>query len=339
MVAVAVIGVDSPLGLAIANRLRAIPSTTVVGIGSGPQATLDAHTVDLATTDIKPLLDNVDVVMHCATLIDAMPEDALLDRMTIETLDNVLAASSGVRRFVHCSSATVYGAWSNNAIPLTEDAIVRPNPGALAAVRSAEMERRLLEWSAEHPQCAVSILRLAPMCGTDGSDLFAQLIAGFPPITMQHVNDAIQVVHVDDVAAACALLLEHNVNGVFNVACDGWLTRDAARALLPNRHQVRLPDEIIERSLRALWNSGGGDLPAEAMPYLQQPWAVDTSKLRALGWTPQWTNEATIQATLAAAPYALPAPAKRALLAAGAAGMGAVLLGGLWLSRRRSRRR
>src|SRR5947208_2428404 len=38
------------------------------------------------------------------------------------------AGAVGVRHVVVLSSAAAYGAWPDNPIPLTEDAILRPNP-------------------------------------------------------------------------------------------------------------------------------------------------------------------------------------------------------------------
>ena len=54
-------------------------------------------------------------------------------------------------RFVLLSSATVYGAWANNPVPLTEAATLRPNPELEFAVRAAERERIASDWKDEHP--------------------------------------------------------------------------------------------------------------------------------------------------------------------------------------------
>ena len=51
------------------------------------------------------------------------------------------AAAAGRAHVVVLSSATVYGAWPTNPVPLTEDAPLRPNPGCAFAVQKAEIER------------------------------------------------------------------------------------------------------------------------------------------------------------------------------------------------------
>ena len=49
------------------------------------------------------------------------------------------------------STTAVYGAWDNNPVPITEDDLVRPNPGFEPATHAAEIERRVRAWQAEHP--------------------------------------------------------------------------------------------------------------------------------------------------------------------------------------------
>ena len=59
------------------------------------------------------------------------------------------------------SSATVYGAWANNPVPLTEDAPLRPNPEFAYAVHKAQVERLVTDWADDHSDAAVAILRPA----------------------------------------------------------------------------------------------------------------------------------------------------------------------------------
>ena len=115
----------------------------------------------------KPLLEGIDVVVHLAGVVDPIPDEALMARVNVEGTRHVLdaAAAVGARRIVRISSATVYGAWPNNPVPLTEDAPLRPNPHFSPAVQGAEVERLLAEWRAEHPDVTVTTLRSAPVVG------------------------------------------------------------------------------------------------------------------------------------------------------------------------------
>src|SRR4029450_10059446 len=74
------------------------------------------------------------------------------------------AASSGsISTLIYRSSASVYGAWADNRVPLTEDVPLRPNPSFSFAVEHAEAERRVWEWADGHPAVRVAVLRPAPV--------------------------------------------------------------------------------------------------------------------------------------------------------------------------------
>jgi nucleoside-diphosphate-sugar epimerase len=217
---------------------------------------------------------------------------------------------------VSVSSAAVYGAGPNNPLPITEDAPLRPNPGFLSAVHDAENERRLAEWCEKRRTASpvsATTLRLAPVVGPGAHGLFARAALGRPPVAVRGSARPIQVVHVDDAAAALALAVEHALDGVFNVAADGWLSDAAVRELVGSGPPA-LPDELARRVLQALWSSGLGDAPPELLPYLVHPWVVANDRLRAEGWAPVHSNVDAIRASLPLAPVV--SSKRRAALAA-----------------------
>jgi len=144
------------------------------------------------------------------------------------------------------------------------------------------------------------------------------------------------VVHVDDLVAALLLAVGNDLPGTYNVAADGWLGTDDARALLPRSLSPPVPAELLERALARLWASGLGDIPPTVVPYLVHPWVVANDRLRAAGWRPHHTNEEAIIEGL----DSLPSPRYgRALLLASAGAVAAGVIAGLgWRWRRRSRR-
>ena len=101
-------------------------------------------------------------------------------RVNVEGTRRVLdaAAAVGITKVVRVSSATVYGAWANNPVPLTEDAALRPNPGFSPAVQAAEVERLLAEWRGDHPGVVVTTLRTAPVLGPGAERLPSRLLLG-----------------------------------------------------------------------------------------------------------------------------------------------------------------
>ena len=75
------------------------------------------------------------------------------------------AGAVGAAHVVLMSSATAYGAWANNPVPLTEDAPLRPNPDLDFAVRAAERERLAADWKHEHPGATVGASTRGPARG------------------------------------------------------------------------------------------------------------------------------------------------------------------------------
>jgi UDP-glucose 4-epimerase len=296
--------------------------------------TVEFARVDIAGTELKPLLEGIDVVVHLAGVVDPVPDVALMARVNVEGTRHVLeaAASVGARRIVRISSAMVYGAWANNPVPLSEDAALRPNPDFSPAVQGAEVERLLGEWRAAHPEVTVTTLRSAPVVGPGAERLPARILLGRPPLRVRGATAPVQVVHVDDLAAALALVATSDLPGAYNVAADGWLDAAEARELIGGPAVPAMPAEVLERWLRRTWDLGVGDIPAGVVPYLAHPWVIDNQRLRAAGWAPAHTNADAIAEAVASLP---PRDAKPVLAAAG----GLVLVAGTAVAVRRRRRK
>lgn len=297
--------------------------------------TVEFARVDIAGTELKPLLEGIDVVVHLAGVVDPVPDVALMARVNVEGTRHVLdaAASVGATRVVRISSATVYGAWANNPVPLTEDTALRPNPDFSPAVQAAEVERLLAEWRGSHPEVTVTTLRSAPVVGPGAERLPARILLGRPPLRVRGAAAPVQVVHVDDLAAALALVATRDLPGAYNVAADGWLDAAEARELIGRPATPPLPAEVLERWLKRTWDLGIGDVPAGVVPYLVHPWVIDNERLRAAGWAPLHTNADAVIEAVASLP---PRDTKPAIVA-GAGGL--LLVAGTAVALRRRRRK
>ena len=340
---VVITGVSGFLGQAVLRRLAGSPAVgRVVGLdvrepGFRPRD-LQFHLVDVAGSDLRPLFEGADVLVHLAGVHDAIPDEELMARVNVGGTRRVLeaAASAGVSKVVLVSSAAVYGAWPNNPVPLTEDAPLRPNPGFPLGVHKAELERLLAEWSLARPAVTTTVLRPAFVLGARADHAIARLIRARIPLAVGGSTAPVQFVHEDDATEAIALAVERDLPGVYNVAADGWLSRDALRALLGRKVQPSIGPELMERALRRLFRAGLVDVPPSEMPYLLHPWVVAVDRLRAQGWAPHYTNEETVLACLGGRQ---PGSAWKAAVAA-TAGAGAATAGlvGAGLVRRRRRR-
>ncbi|MDQ1518234.1 MAG: hypothetical protein QOE80_4064 [Actinomycetota bacterium] len=339
---VLITGVSGFLGQAVLRRLAGSPTVgRVVGLdvrepGFRPRE-LQFHLVDVAGSDLRPLFEGADVLVHLAGVHDAIPDEELMARVNVGGTRRVLeaAASAGVSKVVLVSSAAVYGAWPNNPVPLTEDAPLRPNPGFPLGVHKAELERLLAEWSLARPAVTTTVLRPAFVLGARADHAIARLIRARVPLAVGGSTAPVQFVHEDDATEAIALAVERDLPGVYNVAADGWLSREELRALLGRKVQPSIGPELMERALRRLFRAGLVDVPPSEMPYLLHPWVVAVDRLRAEGWTPQYTNEETVLACLSGRqPGSAWKAAAAATAGAGAATAGLVVAG---LVRRRRR--
>jgi UDP-glucose 4-epimerase len=272
--------------------------------------------------ELKRGMDRAGVVVHLATGAPSLPTAATGD---VDVARRVLDAASAasVEQVVLLSDATVYGAWSNNPVPLTEDAVLRPNPGFTYAAERAEIERLAAEWRAAHPGARVAVLR--PVRTPGHNDWLIRALRPAPAVPEHADEPPVQYLDLDDLAAAVAIAAQHGLDGAFNVAPDGSVKGDDVRSLTGTVPRVRLPDRLADRVASLRFRSGLGPTPPELVPYTLHAWLVANDRLRAEGWEPEVTNEEACVDAHEAGPWATMSPRRRQELALGAAG--AVLAG------------
>ncbi len=302
--------------------------------------------VDLLTDDrLKDRLDGAGVVVHLATafgpLLDDHPE--VVSGADVDMARRVLdaAATAGVARLVVLSSATVYGAWANNPVPLTEEAALRPDPGLAFAVQKAEVERLALEWGDSNPGTTVAVLRPAlPVAGDHPGWLGLALRAA---TSVRGLDDdpPLQFLHLDDLAAAVDHARTARLDGPFNVAPDGWLTPTEFSQLAGGAARLRAPRAVVDRLASLRWRLRLAPAPPAVQAYAAHPWVVANDRLRATGWAPTIRSEEAYVEATPAGPWATLSPRRRQELAL--AGSAAALVGAVGgtaaLLRRRHHRR
>lgn len=325
MARVVITGVDTPLGRRVARRVAQDPGVEVVGLAGDPVVDLPAEAevrrLDLRQDDVKPHLEHADALLHLATSVPATPtaptDDVAVARRVLEA-----AGDAGVLHVVVLSSATVYGAWANNPVPLTEDAPLRPNPGVPFPAERAEIERLTAEWRDAHPGATAAVLRPARAAGAGAGehDWLVRALRPAPTVPETADEPPVQFVDLDDVAAAVDVARRRRLNGAFNVAPEGSIPGDQVRSLVGVPPKVPLPERVASRVLR--W--GLGPTPPALVPYTLNPWVVATDRLRAEGWTPATSNEEACVEAHEAGPWATLSPRRRQEIALGVAAVGLV---------------
>ena len=325
MAVVVITGVETPLGRRVARLAAADASTEVVGLAGSAVGDLPdevaVHRLDLSVDDIKPHLEHADALVHLVASVPATPTDASNDvAVARRVLD--AAGDTGVSHLVVLSSATVYGAWANNPVPLTEDATLRPNPGFPFAVERAEIERLAAEWRDAHPGTSVAALRPARSAGADDQDWLVRALRPGPAVPEHADEPAVQFLDVDDLAAAVDLARRARLDGAFNVAPEGAIPGDQVRSLIGAPPKVPLPERVVGRVLRWGFRWGLGPTPPELAPYTLQPWVVAADRLRAAGWSPRLSNEEACVEAHEVGAWATMSPRRRQEIALSVAGIG-----------------
>jgi nucleoside-diphosphate-sugar epimerase len=316
---VVVTGADGRTGRRLVPRLRSLPDVSSV-------VTVDASS---PASELKGAMAGSDVLIHlgAATAIGGVLDAA--------------GSASSITRVIYRSSASVYGAWSDNRVPLTEDVPLRPNPAFSFAIEHAEAERRLADWREDHPAVSVAVLRPAPVVAPGDESWESNTLGRPSSLRRAESLPVVQFLHVDDAAGAFLHALTAELSGTFNVAPDGYVSGETARALAATAGVVvPLPDRAAAVVERWAWRLGWGGVPAGAVPYLVHPWVVANDRLVATGWSPSFTNEEALVAARKGSWWRELSPKRRQELALSVTGVaGAGVVAAIVLAVRASRRR
>jgi nucleoside-diphosphate-sugar epimerase len=297
---VVITGANGLVGRRTAARLAqldhavvAIDRTAMPAPLGVPAGALTPRQVDLSTADLAAELAGADAVVHLATTFPAdaasLEPSAADLALTRRVLD--AAASAGAGQVVLVSSTMVYGAWPNNPVPLTEDAPLRPNSDFAFAVHKAELERRALDWRADHPAVSVAILRPTTVVAEHETGKVDQLLRSAGGIRTEEGDPPAQYLHADDLAEAIVVAVQSGLDGVVNVAPDGWIAPGRLRALAFGTPRLRVPSWVARAFVSWRWRTGLASAPPGLVAYTTYPWVVANDRLRALGWQAANTNE------------------------------------------------
>jgi nucleoside-diphosphate-sugar epimerase len=292
-VKVVVTGTAGSVGRRVCARFAAAGVTVIALDRVDTRSPLGVDQIDLERADLRSLCHGADAIVHLSQTFAPQAAGVEDGSSDLDIAQRVLdaAAEADVGHIVVVSSAMVYGAWENNPVPLTEDAPVRPNPDFAYAVQLAELERRALDWRADHPTTSLTILRPAVVVADESPSKVAQLLRKVGSIRTDEGDPPAQFLHADDLADAVVVATRAGVDGVLNVAPDGWIPPETFNALVSNTPRPRVPKWIATSVATARWRFGRASGPPGLVPYTVYPWVIANDRLRSLGWRAGNTNE------------------------------------------------
>jgi nucleoside-diphosphate-sugar epimerase len=239
-------------------------------------------------------------------------------------LAGLAAALDGHPQVTHVvlvSSAMVYGAWANNPVPLTEDALLRPDVEFPFARQLGAAEQLVDEWRLTEAGRTVTVLRPAVAMAADGTSRLASALAAGMGQRAGEADPPAQFLHLDDLATAVLLAIEQRLDGVYNVAPDGWVAGERVRALAGAVPRMRLPDRMNEVVTNLRWRFQRGPIPPGLRSYTRWPWLVANDRLKAEGWKPAVTNEQAYVEGTEAKWWTMVSPKRRQEIALGGLGI------------------
>src|SRR5262249_23756821 len=98
---VGITGVSGLVGRALTDRLvdrRGITRVVGIDVREPPPRFhgVEFHLADVAHGDLRPLLEGCDVVVHLASIVDPIPDEALMARVNVDGTRRVLEAAGAV---------------------------------------------------------------------------------------------------------------------------------------------------------------------------------------------------------------------------------------------------
>ena len=239
----------------------------------------------------------VDTVVHSDVLLAPEPGKAARQLHDINVMGSLqlLAAcekADTVRTIVVRGSAAIYGAEPNAPEFFTED-MARRFPLRTTFQRDvAELENYFSRHARRYPEVTVTMLRYQPSLGERlDSPLTRYLRSSTVPV-QAGFDPLLQFVQADDAVGALEALVLNPLPGPVNVAGEGSIS--LTRLLrLGGILGLPVPSPLFSTVLRMGRRLGlSGDLPPDAVPWLQHGLTIDCRRLvEKTGFRPRTTVE------------------------------------------------
>jgi UDP-glucose 4-epimerase len=256
-----------------------------------------------------------DVLIHLAFLLNPIHDADRMYQVDVGGTQNVLEAaeSAGVQQVLVTSSATAYGAFADNPVPMTEEHPVRGVPDFEYARDKAECDRLCQLWALRNPERVMTIVRPCIVLGPNVDNYIVRLFTDQPfQMDLGHGDTPMQFVHEDDLVEGLMLLLDGRHPGAYNIAGDGTMTIDECTDVLGAKRR-KVPLKVAWKLGGLMWKLHQSETPPGNLHFAIHPWVVSTEKLKSVGWHPQHTTRQTFEIAMrarGALPEAETAPVK-----------------------------
>ena len=287
------------------------------------------------------------VVPHRGDLAASWALPAVRRRAEVVGLvERALAAArkAGVPHVVVVTSAMVHGAAPDRPVITDDAAVMSPAGGVPEGVVGdlLAVEDVLTRFARRSPPL-VTVLRPAALVGPGIDTIMTRHFEAPRLLAVRGVVRPWQFVHVDDLAAAVALVLDARLAGPFTVGVPGPLSAHDVEAAAGLR-RIELSAATAFGTAERLHRVGALPAPSSELAYAVYPWTVDAGGLLAAGWEPQRSSSECLDVLLEGVQGRMALAGRRVgardAAALGAAGAAVALIGtaAVWRRARISRR-
>ncbi len=291
---VAVTGAAEGIGRALVARLAGsdeIKKVVALDDHRGDVPGVTWRVVDIRDPQLTQRISDVDVIVHLD--IDNSPETDHRERRAynVRGAQTVITAAAAVRvrHVVVVTSAMVYGAQSDNPVPLPEDSPLSAEPDDGIVGDFLEIEELAAMAPVAHPGMTVTVLRPAALVGAGIDTVVTRHFEAPRLLTVKGCAQRWQFCHVDDLVSALELAIAGDVTGKIAVGCDGWLEPEQVEEIT-GRRRFELPAVITFGTAQRLHRIGVTPAPATDLHFVVYPWVADCAALRGAGWKPAHDN-------------------------------------------------
>lgn len=251
--------------------------------------------------------NSINTAMHLAWQFNPIHDARRHREVDVKGSENFFraAAAAGVKRIVYAGSTTAFVNARNTERPLTEDDPVSGTPRYLYSKHKAEVDQMAREFTREHPEIEVLILRGAIVVGPHTKNIVSQMTQWpakwFPfMFTVAGANPPMQFLSEEDIAEILYRALKSHKTGVFHCSGDGTLRFNEIVKMLGKR-PLPVPAPILYPLTGAMWRLRLSPFPAGILDLIRYPWVADNSRLKTeFGYVPR-TSTREAMASFAAA--------------------------------------
>ena len=300
--AVAVTGAARGIGRALVAQLATsahVRKVVAIDDHRGDVPGVTWRVADVRDPALAGRLAGVDVVVHADLDLRPDAEHRARRAFNVRGAQTVLtsAAAGRVGRVVLVTSAMVYGARADNAVPLPETTPLAADVDSSVAGDLLEIEQLARRSPRSHPGMEVTVVRPAALVGDEIDTIVTRHFEAPRLLTVKGCEPRWQFCHVEDLVSALELAVTGDVTGEFAVGSDGWLDAEAVGELSGLRG-IELPAGLTFGTAQRLHRVGVTPAEAADLRYVVYPWVVDCATLRAAGWQAKHDNAQALQVLL-----------------------------------------